>query len=99
MAAPCPFCQTQGHAPKPVRFTPWGGVVGPRIFSLVKCTSCGGQYNGKSGRNVDKHIRLYTLFTVMTLALVAAWAIYSFVSDTPTTPTHKGPAITKSTLI
>jgi hypothetical protein len=78
---PCPFCQHD--LSKPVRFTPWGGVVGPRIFSLVKCTGCGGQFNGKSGRRVDRGIRIYTLATMIVLAVVAAWAIYSYVGPRP----------------
>jgi len=75
---PCPFCQHD--AAQPVRFTPWGGVVGPRLLSLVKCKSCGKQFNGRSGTQVDKAIKVYTWVTMATLAIVAAWAIYSFVA-------------------
>ena len=44
----CPYCQ-HSQATR-VTFTPWGGVVGPFVFSLVKCDACEKQYNGRSGR-------------------------------------------------
>ena len=54
----CPSCaHDTAHR---IQFTPWGGVIGPRLLSLVKCGACGMQYNGKSGRRVEKAIRVYT---------------------------------------
>jgi hypothetical protein len=91
---PCPFCQHE--AAQPVRFTHWGGLVGPRILSLVKCTSCGNQFNGRSGARVEKAIKVYTWVAMATLAVVAAWAIYSFVAPTgkeTTAPTAPRPAL------
>jgi hypothetical protein len=87
---PCPFCRNDEATA--VKFTPWGGVVGPRIFSLVECDGCGKQYNGKNGRRVERGIRLYTLITVLTLAFVAAWAIYSYVG--PRIGNAHGPSAT-----
>lgn len=72
----CPSCE-HPDATK-IRFTAWGGVIGPRLMSLVKCTACGIHYNGKSGRRVEKAIRLYTAAALLTLILLAAWMIYSF---------------------
>jgi transposase-like protein len=87
---PCPFCQHD--AAQPVRFTHWGGIIGPRLMSLVKCKSCGKQFNGRSGTRVEKAIKVYTWVAMATLAIVAAWAIYSFIGPSsnetaaPSTP-------------
>jgi len=44
----CPKCGSPES--KPVSFTWWGGVVGPKILHHVKCLGCGQAYNGKSGK-------------------------------------------------
>ena len=74
MAVPCPYCQ--GEAAKPVRFTAWGGVIGPFMLSLVKCRDCGEHFNGKNGRCVKKAIRLYTMTTLVLLAVLTAFVMY-----------------------
>jgi hypothetical protein len=93
----CPFCQHDSA--QPVRFTHWGGLIGPRIFSLVKCAGCGNQFNGRSGARVEKAIKVYTWVAMAMLAVVAAWAIYSFVGTSGTSgadkavrPAHRMPA-------
>jgi hypothetical protein len=87
---PCPYCSHAGATT--VKFTPWGGVVGPLVLSLVKCDQCDRQFNGRSGRKVEKAIRVYTWTTLLVLAVVAAWAIY-------TTVGVKAPASTGSSHI
>ncbi|MSP61400.1 MAG: hypothetical protein EXR72_13845 [Myxococcales bacterium] len=57
-SAPCPKCGNTSTAP--VGFTWWGGVLGPRIFHVVRCIGCGIQYNGKSGTSLGKPIAIYT---------------------------------------
>lgn len=57
-SAPCPACGNTQTAP--VGFTWWGGVLGPRIFHVVRCTGCRLQYNGKSGARLGKAIAIYT---------------------------------------
>ena len=42
----CPKCGAPNH--KKVGFTWWGGVVGPKLFSHVKCLNCGEGFNGKT---------------------------------------------------
>src|SRR5262249_47783346 len=32
-----------------VRWTWWGGLVGPAMFNIVRCDRCGTSYNGKTG--------------------------------------------------
>ena len=71
---PCPFCQNEKA--QRVRFTPWGGVIGPFLLSLVKCAGCGGHFNGRSGRSVKGAIKLYTLTTLLVLVFLMALIIY-----------------------
>ena len=84
MAVPCPFCR--GDAAKPVRFTSWGGVIGPFLLSLVKCGCCGNHFNGRNGRCVKKAARIYTVATLAILITLMALAVYQFAgsrSDAP----------------
>ena len=43
----CPLCGSQSLAP--VRFTVWGGFLGPYRMGLVHCRQCGHRYVGASG--------------------------------------------------
>ena len=57
--APCPKCRNS-NAEK-LKFTWWGGVLGPKILSHVKCNSCGYKYNGKSGKDNTTGIVIYSV--------------------------------------
>ena len=59
--APCPNCG-QGNAQK-VNFTWWGGALGPRMFTHVKCPNCGTEYNGRTGKSNRTRILIYFLAT------------------------------------
>jgi len=61
--APCPNCG-QSNAKK-VGYTWWGGVLGPSIFTHVKCQSCETQYNGKTGKSNQQNIIIYFIVTFM----------------------------------
>ena len=65
--APCPKCGST-EADK-VGFTWWGGVLGPRLLSHVKCRQCGTGYNGKTGKSNTPAILIYSL---VVLAIVIA---------------------------
>jgi hypothetical protein len=67
--ANCPFCGCPGWADK-VSFTWWGGLVGPALFSHVKCRNCRREYNGKTGKPNDKAIALYIGISVGLAILV-----------------------------
>jgi len=54
---PCPNCG-QSNATK-VKYTWWGGALGPAMFNHVKCQGCGTQYNGKTGKSNQTNIILY----------------------------------------
>jgi hypothetical protein len=80
----CPHCQ-QADA-KPVRFTPWGGVLGPMLLSLVKCNACGSQFNGKSGRCVKSAIKMYTLTALVLLITLMALLMVQVVGIKKSSP-------------
>ena len=55
--ASCPKCQNANA--QQVSFTWWGGVLGPKLFTHVKCQSCGAKYNGKTGKDNTTNIVIY----------------------------------------
>jgi hypothetical protein len=55
--AACPKCQ--GPAAARVKFTWWGGALGPKLFNVVRCGGCQTQYNGKTGGKLTKTIAVY----------------------------------------
>ncbi|MBI1372935.1 MAG: hypothetical protein GC159_09265 [Phycisphaera sp.] len=57
--AACPSC-SERKATK-VSFTWWGGVIGPSLFTHVKCGGCGTCYNGKTGKSNATAIVVYTI--------------------------------------
>jgi predicted nucleic-acid-binding Zn-ribbon protein len=69
--APCPKCR-QTNAEK-VSFTWWGGIVGPKMLTHVKCPDCGEKYNGKTGKDNTTGIVVYMVVVgVVCFALVFA---------------------------
>ncbi len=55
----CPQC-TQPD-PEKIKFTWWGGVIGPRMLKHVKCRSCATTYNGKTGQSNTTNIVIYSV--------------------------------------
>lgn len=64
---PCVKCATPD--PQPVKFTWWGGVIGPKLLHHVKCGRCGNVYNGKTGASNTQGIIIYTL-VIMAVAFM-----------------------------
>jgi hypothetical protein len=60
-----------------VKFSWWGGVLGPKMLTHVKCGSCGYKYNGKSGKENTLAIVIYTM-VVGVLAFLLFFAIAVF---------------------
>ena len=58
---PCPRCARPD--PEKQKFTLWGGMLGPRMFSHVKCKWCGLTYNGKTGQSNQTNIIIYVAVT------------------------------------
>jgi predicted nucleic-acid-binding Zn-ribbon protein len=59
--APCLNCGST-NAEK-VKFTWWGGALGPNMFTHVKCQNCGTEYNGKTGKSNQTNILIYFVVT------------------------------------
>ena len=57
--APCPKCR-QSNAQQ-LSFTWWGGVLGPKLLTHVKCQMCGTKYNGKTGQYNTTNIFIYSV--------------------------------------
>ena len=57
MFAPCPSCRCPFA--NRVKFTFWGGVLGPKLLTHVKCAQCGATYNGKTGNSNTTGIIIY----------------------------------------
>ncbi len=67
--APCPQCG--GTNSEKMRFTWWGGVLGPKILTHVKCPGCGKAYNGKTGKDNTTGIVIYSIIVgILALGLV-----------------------------
>lgn len=67
--APCPQCgETNAQR---VRFTWWGGLLGPKILKHVKCPGCGKAYNGKTGKENTTGIVIYSVIVgIVVLGMV-----------------------------
>jgi len=61
--ASCPRCSSTQASP--VESTWWGGRVGSKILTHVKCGDCGATYNGKTGTSNLGFIALYALLLFM----------------------------------
>ena len=64
----CPRCQSGDSTP--VKYTWWGGVLGPKILKLVRCAGCGKSYNGETGQDVTGAIVVYVLVSSFLLAIL-----------------------------
>ncbi len=76
--AACPKCG-QSNAKK-VRYTFWGGALGPSLMTHVKCQSCGTEYNGKTGKSNQQNILLYFLATlVISFCICGGMTVVSYI--------------------
>lgn len=66
--APCPRCGAQEA--QPVGFTWWGGMLGPKLLSHVRCPRCRMEYNGKTGASNTTGIILYQVAGVVIAILL-----------------------------
>ncbi len=81
--APCPQCGNPNS--EKMSFTWWGGILGPKLLTHVKCPACGKQYNGKTGKDNTTNIAIYFVVVgLLCLGLVvvvfAAMGILMFVT-------------------
>lgn len=57
--AACPKCHSSES--DQVKFTWWGGLLGPRLLNHVKCPRCGHTYNGKTGHDNTAGVVIYSV--------------------------------------
>jgi transposase-like protein len=69
----CPKCNSLNV--KPVSYTWWGGIIGPRILKHTKCNDCKFTYNRKTRQSNTTPIVIYSVVT-----LVLALAVVYFVA-------------------
>ena len=75
--APCPKCGAVEA--RLLKFTWWGGAIGPRVLSHVKCSKCGNKYNGKTGGDNTVGIVIYSLI-VGFAAFALMFAAFFFIA-------------------
>jgi len=69
--AECPKCGASDATR--VRWTWWGGLVGPMIINTVRCNDCGTKYNGVHGDSNTTRIVIYTaVAAVISLVIIGA---------------------------
>jgi uncharacterized protein (DUF983 family) len=68
--APCPLCSSTLAVP--IRWTWWGGVLGPILCTHVRCMMCGAKYNGKTGKSNFDYIVIFTVFSI-----ILVWILYA----------------------
>lgn len=61
--AACPSCQTSDY--EVVKFSWWGGVLGPKLFNHVACNHCGTTFNSKTGRSNNTAITVYLIVATL----------------------------------
>ncbi len=71
--APCPKCGAT-NAEK-MSFTWWGGLIGPRILTHVKCRTCATTFNGKTGKDNTNGIIIYCVVVGVVILFIFAIAI------------------------
>ena len=59
--ARCPNCGATSA--KRVKWTFWGGALGPKMFSHVKCNQCFSKFNGKTGAYNTTPIAIYIVIS------------------------------------
>ncbi len=85
--AECPNCGATDATR--VRWTFWGGLIGPMIINTVRCNDCGTKYNGIHGdSNTTRIVIYFVVNTLIGLVLigVAVAAAVAFNSITPSRP-------------
>jgi hypothetical protein len=71
--AACPKCGAQNA--ELVKYSWWGGVIGPKMLTHVKCQSCRKKFNGKTGQDNTTGIIIYSVI-VGVLAFFLMFAVF-----------------------
>ncbi len=71
--APCPSCGCT-HAEN-IKWTIWGGLIGPKMLHHVRCHRCGTAYNGKTGKDNTAAITVFLVVGIV-LGFVLGLLVY-----------------------
>ena len=64
----CPKCNSANVVP--VKYTWWGGVIGPRMMHHTRCKDCGYVYNRKTRQSNTTNIIIYFAVTFVVMFLI-----------------------------
>ena len=68
----CPKCN--GRSISKVKYTWWGGVLGPKLLHHTKCEDCRYTFNNKTGKSNTPGIIIYSV-----ILFAVAFAAYYFI--------------------
>ncbi|MBK8610440.1 MAG: hypothetical protein IPL84_11020 [Chitinophagaceae bacterium] len=66
--AGCPKCGSKIITK--VKYTWWGGVLGPRLLHHTKCETCNYRFNGKTGKSNTPGIIIYSVLIFVVLFVI-----------------------------
>jgi hypothetical protein len=65
---PCPRCASSDiHK---VDYSWWGGLIGPALVHQVRCKKCGKIYDGTTGKDISRRLRLYLIVMIALFLLI-----------------------------
>jgi len=67
----CPKCGSENVTP--VKFTWWGGLLGPKMFHHTKCNACGYTYNAKTRQSNTTAIVIYSVVGFIVVFGLVFW--------------------------
>ena len=68
----CPTCGSKTVSK--VKYTWWGGVLGPKLLHHTKCDDCKYTFNSKTGKSNTPGIIMYSV-----VLFVVAFAVFFFI--------------------
>ncbi|MBL7042705.1 MAG: hypothetical protein ISR77_28980 [Pirellulaceae bacterium] len=80
-ASPCPRCGSNDE--KPVPYSPLMGRHGPRAVDHVRCSACGTQYNGETGREITSRLWRHLLPVLLAGILGLLYIALGFLLSLP----------------
>jgi hypothetical protein len=72
----CPACGSDDI--EKVKYTWWGGVIGPAMLHHVRCRECRTAYNGNTGNSNTPGIVIYSI-VVGIIAFAIFFALYHYI--------------------
>jgi hypothetical protein len=73
----CPQCSSTRTSE--VKYTWWGGILGPKMMNLQKCEDCRFHFNRKTNKGVANAIIVYNL-VVVAVSLVILFFVWQALS-------------------